>query len=213
MKTLSAKGFAEFVLAGPSKKAQIVRNMLKPKSKEAQVIVLYYARAIRVIRLYHAKGNDHQYLKQEIHSLEKMLEVATSPQSRASLQNNLRAVKSYMDIYGHRKRTLVPRPRIAYTHGTIRLSASPDLALYEDGKLKLVKLGITKKADNPEVIRIMLRVMYQAAKIDGKEVDPHDVVYFDVANAARVRSRHGDADLAITIDNGCETLAGMASLP
>jgi hypothetical protein len=42
MKTIriSAKGFAEFVLAGPSKKARIVRNILKPKSKEAQAIVL-----------------------------------------------------------------------------------------------------------------------------------------------------------------------------
>jgi hypothetical protein len=40
---LSAKGFAEFVLGGPSKKAQIVRNILKPKSKEAQVVVLYYS--------------------------------------------------------------------------------------------------------------------------------------------------------------------------
>ena len=57
MKTIriSAKGFAEFVLAGPSKKTRIVANILKPKSKEAQAIVLYYARAIRIIRLYHAR--------------------------------------------------------------------------------------------------------------------------------------------------------------
>ena len=53
---LSAKGFAEFVLAGPSKKAQIVRNILKPKSKEARMIVLYYSRAIRVIRSDAASG-------------------------------------------------------------------------------------------------------------------------------------------------------------
>jgi hypothetical protein len=38
---LSAKGFAEFVLAGPSKKAQIVRNIQKLKSIEAQVVVHY----------------------------------------------------------------------------------------------------------------------------------------------------------------------------
>jgi len=209
MKTLSAKAFAEFVLAGPSKKAQIVRNILKPKSKEAKAIALYYARAIRIIRLYHAKGNDTQYLKQEVGSLEKKLEAATSPQARASLKNNLRAVKSYMEVYGYRKRTLVPRPRIAYTHGTVRISASPDLAVYEDGKLKLVKLGIKKQADNPEVVRIMLRVIYQAAKSEGKKVEPHDVVYFDVANAARIRSKHGDSDLETTIDNNCNALAGM----
>jgi hypothetical protein len=210
MKTipLSAKGFAEFVLAGPSKKAQIVRNILKPKSKEAQVIVLYYARAIRIIRIYHAKNNDRDYLRGEIRGLEKKLESATTPQARASLKNNLRAINSYMDIYGHRKRTLAPRPRIYYTYGGVRLSASPDIALQEDGRLKLVKLGVTKDGDNPEVVRIMLRVMYQAAHTQF-QLEPRDVVYFDIANAARIRSSNEDADLATTIDNGCDTLAGM----
>lgn len=210
MKTipLSAKGFAEFVLAGPSKKATIVRNILKPKSTEAQVIVLYYARAIRIIRLYHTKGNDREYLKHEIHGLEKKLEAATTNQARAGIRNNLRAIRSYMDIYGHRKRKIVPRPRIYYTHGNVRLSASPDLAVQEDGRLKLVKLGTTKKGASPELVRIMLRVMYQAASAE-YEVQPHDVVYFDVTNAVRMRSSVEDSDLAVTIDNGCDTLAGM----
>jgi|SRR5579872_1007765 len=210
MKTipLSAKGFAEFVLTGPSKKASIVRNILKPKSPEAQVIVRYYARAIRIIRLYHIRGNDREYLKKEIHVLEKKLEAATTNQARAGLRNNLRAIRSYMDIYGKRKRNIVPRPRIYYTHGNVRLSASPDLAVEEDGRLKLVKLGTTKKGANPELIRIMLRVIYQAANAE-YEVQPHDVVYFDVTNAVRMRSSSDDSDLATTIDNGCDTLAGM----
>ena len=84
------------------------------------------------------------------------LESATTPQARASLRNNLRAIRSYINVYGHRKRTTVPRPRIYYTHGFVRLSASPDIALQEDGRLKLVKLGVTKDGDNPEVVRIML---------------------------------------------------------
>jgi len=54
----------------------------------------------------------------------------------------------------------------------------------------------------------MLRVMYQAA-IAEYEVQPHDVVYFDVTNALRMRGSVEDSDLAITIDNGCDTLAGM----
>jgi hypothetical protein len=211
MKTIriSAKGFAEFVLAGPSKKARIVRNILKPKSKEAQAIVLYYAKAIRIIRLYHAKDNDREYLTREIRALEKKLESATTPQAKASLRNNLRAIRSYMDIYGQRKRITVPRPRIYYTHGSVRLSASPDIAIQEDGRLKLVKLGVTKDGDNPEVIRIMLRVIYQAASIQ-YQVEPRDVVYFDIANAARLRGSREDSDLASTIDNGCDTLADIA---
>lgn len=206
--SLSAKGFAEFVLAGPSKKEQIVRNILRPKAKEAQVIVLYYARAIRVIRLYHAKGNDRAYLEGELRALEEKVAEASAAQTRASLRNNIRAIRGYIQIYGHRRRKVVPRPRIYFGNGRVRLSASPDLAVEEDGRLKLVKLGIRKKGDNPEVVRIMLRVIYQAALTRFK-VEPHDVVYFDVLNAARVRGSHRDADLATTIDNGCDTLAGM----
>jgi hypothetical protein len=147
-------------------------------------------------------------LKREIHGLEKKLEAATTNQARAGLRNNLRAIRSYMDIYGHRKRKIVPRPRIYYTHGNVRLSASPDLAVEEDGRLKLVKLGTTKKDTSHELVRIMLRVMYQAANAE-YQVQPHDVVYFDVTNAVRMRGSSEDSDLATTIDNGCDTLAGM----
>jgi hypothetical protein len=206
--SLSAKGFAEFVLAGPSKRATIIRNILKPKSADAKVIALYYSRAIRVIRLYHAKNNDRTYLRTEFEALEKKLERATSPQTRASLRNNLRAIRGYVEIYGNRKRKVVPRPRIYYSTGSVRLSASPDLAIEEGGKIKLVKLGIKKHGDNPEVVRIMLRVIYQAAATRF-QIEPRDVVYFDVANAARIHGSNQDADLATTIDNGCDTLAGM----
>jgi hypothetical protein len=205
---VSAKAFAEFVLAGPSKKATIVRNILKPKSTEAQVIALYYSHAIRVIRLYHAKNNDRGYLQAELETLEAKLDKATTPQTRAALRNNLRAIRGYMELYGNRKRKIVPRPRIYYNSGRVRLSASPDLAIEENGKIKLVKLGITKRGDNPEVVRIMLRVIYQAATTRF-QIEPRDVVYFDVANAARMHGSDQDGDLATTIDNGCDTLAGM----
>ena len=97
---------------------------------------------------------------------------------------------------------------VNYTHGNVRLSASPDLAVQEGGRLKLVKLGTTKKGASPELVRIMLRVMYQAA-IAEYQVQPHDVAYFDVTNAVRMKSSVDDCDLATTIDNGCNTLAGM----
>ena len=205
---ISAKGFAEFVLAGPSEKARIVRNILKPKSTEAQVVVLYYARAIRIIRIYHARNNDQQYLRQELRSLETKLEKASTPQTRASLRNNIRAITGYMDVYGRRKRKVVPRPRIYYSSGKVRLSASPDLAIEENGKIKLVKLGVTKDGASPDLVRIMLRVIYQAAA-PTFHIEPQDVLYFDIANSARIHGSHDDSHLATTIDNGCEALAGM----
>lgn len=206
---LSAKGFAEFVLAGPSKKAQIVRNILKPKSTEAQVIVHYYARAIQIIRSYHSRNNDRQFLNDALRSLETKLAKAATSQSRASLRNNLRAIRGYIDVYGDRKRKIAPRPRIYYAYGRVRLSASPDLAIEEGKKLKLVKLGVRKDGDNPEVIRIMLRVIFQAAR-QRFQIEPRDVIYFDIANSARIRGSERDIDLATIIDNGCDALAEMA---
>jgi hypothetical protein len=205
---ISAKLFATFVLSGPSSKAKIVKNVMKPKAKEAQVIVLYYARAIRIIRLYHAANNDKAYLEKEIAALETKLEKAPTPQARSSIHNNIRAVKAYIDVYGSRKRKVVPRPRVYYQHSSVRISGSPDLAIEESGKLRLVKLGITKGGDNLDTVRIMLRVMYQAAATK-LAVEPWDIVYFDVANAARIHGDREDSYFATIIDNGCETLASM----
>ena len=187
---------------------QVVRNLLKPKSQEAQVIVLYYSRAIRIIRLYHARSNDKAFLAREISALEAKLEEAMTPQARAKLRNNLRAVRAYMEIYGRRRRRIVARPRIYYGIGRVQLSASPDLAIQENGKLRLVKLGVTKGGDNPEIVRIMLRVMFQAARTRF-QIEPRDVVYFDVSNALRIHGSDGDTDLITTIDNGCDALASM----
>jgi hypothetical protein len=207
--SISAKGFAEFVLGGPSKKATIVRNVLKPRSKETQVIILYYARAMRIIRIFHAKRNDRSYLDKELRELETKSIDARTPQARANLRNNIRAIRRYIEIYGRRNRKIVPRPRIYFSYGRVRISASPDLAIEEDGRLKLVKLGVTKKGDNPEVIRILLRVMYQAAA-SRFQIEPQDVVYFDILNGARIRGSRSDSDLESTINNGCDTMSGMS---
>ena len=53
---LSAKAFAEFVLGGPSKKSQIVRNILKPTSQEAKIIAHYYVPAVSIITGLPRKG-------------------------------------------------------------------------------------------------------------------------------------------------------------
>ena len=89
---LSAKGFAEFVVLGPAKKAQIVRNVIKPQSAEAKIITQYYSQAIKTIRIYHDQGNDRKYLAKIMRSLEKQLESSATSQGRSKIQNNLRAL-------------------------------------------------------------------------------------------------------------------------
>jgi hypothetical protein len=205
---LSAKGFAEFLISGPAKKAQVVRNILKPQSAEAKVVTQYYSQAIKTIRIYHQRDNDSKYFRKMVKLLESQFEESLTSQQRTRTKNNLRALHRYMETYGSRIREIIPRPRIYYGDGSVRISASPDLAVREDGRLKLVKLGVRKERDNPEVIRVLLRVIYEAAN-RRMSIDPQDIVYFDIASAARMRGSHNDSDLDTTIENGYTLLAQM----
>jgi hypothetical protein len=91
--------------------------------------------------------------------------------------------------------------------GHVGLQASPDLAVEEDGEPD-GPTKASKQGDNPDVIPISLQAIYQAAA-PRLRVEPQDIVHFDIAKAARIRGSHGDADLATTIDNGCDALAQM----
>jgi len=205
---ISAKAFAEFVVGGPSKKASTVRYLLKPQSTEAQIVMRYYSRAVQIIRSYHDAENDSAFLRVEIRGLQKKAEVAESNQARTKLLNNLRAIETYMEIYGERVWKIVPCPRIYHSSSSVRISATPDLAILQGKRLRLIKLGVRKQSEDPEVIRLMLRVIFQAAA--GKmEISPQDVLFFDVSKRETLRGDAGDANLAQTIEMGCERLHQM----
>lgn len=205
---ISAKAFAEFVLGGPGKKASTVRYLLKPQSTEAQIVMRYYSRAVQIIRGYHDSENNTALLRSEIQGLQKKSEIAESSQARTKILNNLRAIETYMAMYGERKWKIVTCPRIYHSSSSVRISATPDLAISEGKRLRLVKLGVRKQSEDPEVVRLMLRVIFQAAS--GKmEISPQDVVFFDVAKREVLRGSSRDASLAKTIETGCERLQQM----
>jgi hypothetical protein len=205
---ISAKAFAEFVVGGPSKKAATVRYLLRPQSSEAQIVMRYYSRAVQIIRGYHDAGNDSSSLRSEIRGLEKKAETAESNQARTKLLNNLRAIEAYLEIYGERKWRIIPCPRIYHSSGSVRISATPDLTVLEGKRLRLVKLGVRKQSEDPEVIRLMLRVMFQAGS-GTMEISPRDVMFFDVSKREILRGSEGDAALARTIEAGCDRLHQM----
>lgn len=205
---ISAKAFAEFVLGGPGKKASTIRYLLKPQSTEAQIVMRYYSRAVQIIRGYHDAENDSTILRSEIQGLQKKAEIAESSQARTKILNNLRAIETYMEVYGARKWKIVPCPRIYHASSSVRISATPDLAILEGKRLRLVKLGVRKQSEAPEVVRLMLRVMFQAAS--GKmEISPRDIVFFDISKREVLRGSREDAVLARTIEMGCDRLQQM----
>jgi hypothetical protein len=147
-------------------------------------------------------------LRNEVRGLQKRVETAESAQARTKLLNNLRAIETYMELFSGREWKIVSCPRIYHSSSSVRISATPDLAILEGKRLRLVKLGVRKQSEDPEVIRLMLRVIYQAAA--GKmDISPQDVLFFDVSKREVLRGSKGDAALAQIIEIGCERLHQM----
>jgi hypothetical protein len=205
---ISAKLFAEFVVGGPAKKASTVRNILRPKSPEAQIPPRYYTRAIGIIRAYHDQGNDGAGLRNEIRALQQEMLSCTTSQGRTKRSKNLQAIDAYMRVFADRKWKVVRCPRIYYSCFDVRISGIPDLAVQDEERLRLVKLGVRKEKESEEVVRLMLRVIYQAAATKLK-INPQDITYFDVSNGEAITGERSDPRLEGTIDNGCRTLRQM----
>lgn len=207
---ISAKAFAEFVVGGPAKQSSTVRTILKPKSPEAQIPSGYYKSAIGIIRAYHDQNNNSSYVTQEIRTLSQEALSASTPQARAKRLSNVRALELYMKSFSDKKWKVIPCPRIHYRSSDVRISGTPDLAVQDSNRLRLVKLGVRKEKETSDMVRIMLRVIYQAAKIK-LEISPQDITYFDVKNGEVISGEAADSRLASAIDNGCRVLHQMVN--
>ena len=205
---VSAKVFAEFVTGGPGKKSSTVRNILRPRSPEARIPSGYYRRAIGIIREYHDRGNDSSFVLRELRSLHSDAELANTAQARAKRNSNLLAVESYMRSFSGRGWKVTKCPRVYYSSGEVRISGTPDLAIQDGDRLRLIKLGVRKEKETQDMVRVMLRVIYQAAKAKLK-VTTRDVTYFDVRTGEALSGEPSDNHLANTIEGGCRALEQM----
>jgi hypothetical protein len=208
---ISARAFAEFVMGSPSKKSSTVRSILKPQSPEAQIPRGYYTRAIKIIRAYHDRDNDYKYVQSEIRNLQAEMMSDETSQARTKRNRNLIAVEAYMRAFADRRWRIVSCRRIHYSSNSVRISATPDLTIQDGERIRLIKLGVRKEKEIEETIRLMLRVVYQAAKT-GMEITPRDITYFDVATGEAINGDHSDNRLAQTIERGCTILHQMIEL-
>lgn len=205
---LSAKLFAEFVTGGPAKKSSTVRKILRPRSPEAHIPSGYYKRAIGIIRAYHDDDNDVRLLRREMRALFEESQTASTAQTRTKWLNNLRAVETYMKSFADRKWKVKSCQKIHYIHSDVRISGNPDLAIEDSTRTRLIKLGIRKKKETEEMVRVMLRIIFQAGA-EKLSIQPNDVTYFDTATGHIISGDPSDSNLAKTIDGGCVVLQQM----
>jgi hypothetical protein len=210
MTKISAKAFADFLVGTSAKHTSTVRNILRPRDADAIIPSSYYRRAIAIIRAYHESGNKLSTTKEGIADLEKLIEAASSPQARTQLSKNVDAVQAYMQLFGDRTWKVAKCPTTRYVFSTVSISGRPDFAVNDGRKTSLIKLGVRRKKEQADLIRVMLRVIYQAAA-QKLSLSPSDVIYLDLTTGTIVSGDTADKALASTIDDGCLLLERLVA--
>jgi hypothetical protein len=206
---ITAKSFADFATATPTRKRTILKNAKHPKKKENQIIILYYNEALRVIKLYHKKGNDQAVIKYALRRLRQEREASDKPQKKARLNQNIRAIESYFQLFGQRKFEVLPSPRLKLTVGKVTISATPDLMVKESGTLHLIKVGVVKQKLHPDLVPIMLDVILDAAIKAEISIDPANVMYLDLTNENIIRAAKNSTSIRRTVQNACDDVESM----
>jgi len=210
MTKISAKAFADFLVGSSTKHASTVRNILRPRDPDAIIPSGYYKRAIAIVRAYHECENKISAVKEGIGALDKLTEAATSSQARTQLQKNIDAVHAYMQLFGSRTWKVVKCPTMRYVFSTVSISGRPDFAVSDGTKTSLIKLGVCRKKEQADLVRVMLRVIYQAAA-HKLSLSPSDVIYLDLTTGTVIPGDPADKALASVIDDGCLLLERLVA--
>ncbi len=155
---ITAKGLAKYMTSGDARKRKILRDYKVP-DPEGAVQSKYYAEARRVIERYHGGGNDASIIVSAVDELNTKA-AREFDRKRDRLRNNIRALESYLSNFGKKKLTILPTPDVKFTHGQVLVSAYPDLYVKDADRHKIIKLDLGKDHPKPEMIKIVLQVMY-----------------------------------------------------
>lgn len=204
---ISVNGLAKFMTSSESTRRKILRDYKFPFNKDGskKPQIVRYSEARSVIRDYHESGNNAATI---VTAIEKLIEKREKyPDKDASrINDNIRALKTYLNHFSQRKFQVLQTPKPTYIHGDVIVKASPDLYVDEDGKKKLIKLDFSVKIPDEQTIEILLKVMYEAAFMSKVPVSPADVIYLDIARQAQRNGKKLNKQLKKNIDAACETI-------
>jgi hypothetical protein len=204
---ISVAGLAKFMNATSFRQRRLLRDYKFPFNKDGtrKPQIVRYSEARATIQKYHQSENDVTVLLDAVETLKK--KAADHPEKdQRRIQDNVRAIRTYMKYFQRNDFTVLANPRPKYVHGDVYVSTTPDLYVDEKGVKKLIKLDFSATAPKDEVVSIVLKVMHEAAIIDELGVNPADVVYLDVSRQRQFTGKKLNKQLKRDIDAACETI-------
>lgn len=204
---ISVGGLAKFMKSRPASARTLLKSYKfqtdKNGNKRPQIV--RYSEARAAIKKYHETGNDVATLLAAVAALQK--KEAANPEKNADrIHDNVRAIEAYMKHFSKNNFVVLENPKPKYTHGTVEVSATPELFVDDSGTRKLIKLDFNSTALDPESIKVILKVMHEASEMKALNVAPKDVIYLDVARNAQHTGEKLNKQLKRDIDAACETI-------
>lgn len=204
---ITSKGLAKFMFGGPATQRKTLRDFKFP-DPEGSVQATYYTPARNAIKRYHGEGNDPSILVHEVDRL-RITAAGQTDSQRVRIENNIRALKSYLKNFGHERFRVLSTPKLNFFSGAVTVSATPDLHVEHRSTKKLVKLDLSKRAPDPKMVRAILQVTFQAALASGLEVEPGNVVYLDVHRASQYKGAKVRTRLKAEIEAACRNIEAL----
>jgi hypothetical protein len=207
---ISVAGLAQFMNATSFSQRRLLRDHKFPYTKDGRrkPQIVRYSEARSTIQKYHLHDNDVTVLLDAVEALKK--KAAENPdKDQSRIEDNIRAIKTYMKHFQNHRFQVLENPRPKYIHGEVHVSTTPDLYVDENGIKKLMKLDFNSKEPKEEVVNIILKVMHEAATSEELGVKPVDVIYLDVSRQRRFTGKKLNKQLKKDIDAACETIADI----
>ena len=179
---ISATGVAEFITANPSGRASKLKPYKFNKRGEGFGRSSYYQGAINCIKRYHRAERDTDVIKRAVAELTAIAnDKSVARLARTRAERNIGAILAYKQIYGKRNFEILTNHRLSFTTKTLRVTASPDLWVREEGNEVLVKIGAARHRHPDEFVELLLHLIRKAAIASGYKVRARNVVYLDIS--------------------------------
>jgi len=207
---ISVNGLAKFMTSSEATRRRLLRDYKFPFNKDGskKPQIVRYSEARAAIRDYHESGNNAATI---VTAIEKLIakKQKNPDKDAARINDNIRALQTYLEHFSNRKFTVLETPKPKYVHGEVAVSAFPDLYVDEEGSKKLIKLDFSETKPDEELVEIMLKVMHEAAYASNLPVLAGNVIYLDITRKTQHNGKKLNKQLKKNIDAACETIADI----
>lgn len=207
---ISVNGLAKFMTSSEATRRRILKDFKFPFNRDGsrKPQIVRYSETRAAIRDYHESGNNAGTI---VTAIEKLIakKQKNPDKDAARIDDNIRALKTYLEHFSNRKFVVLETPKPKYVHGEVYVSAYPDLYVDEEGTKKIIKMDFSEKKPNEDAVEIILKVMHEAAYAANLSLMAANVIYLDITRKTQYNGKKLNKQLKKNIDAACETIADI----